>query len=144
MFDQNEAEQQGSGAQRSSSISTQLRPRPVRDGFLFWLPLQSITKSAVGVRRIHLGFHAERADLKTTKTPPRSLYPTSSRDKEPSLVWDNKSAIVETLSALVNMFKRSFHAAVSKDKAGKARKISKRSFRDDAKMRMYVVDVFHM
>lgn len=38
------------------------------------------------------------------------------------------------------MFKRSFHAAVSKDKAGKARKISKRSFRDDAKMRMYVLE----
>lgn len=32
-----------------------------------------------------------------------------------------------------NMFKRSF---ASKDRAGKTRKISKRSFRDDAKMRM--------
>jgi len=50
---------------------------------------------------------------------------------------------VERLRVLVKMFKRSFHAAVSKDKAGKARKISKRSFRDDAKMRMYVLSVFH-
>ncbi|WPH01920.1 Hypothetical protein R9X50_00477400 [Acrodontium crateriforme] len=33
------------------------------------------------------------------------------------------------------MFKRSF-AAASKDRAGKARKVSKRSFRDDAKQRM--------
>jgi len=34
------------------------------------------------------------------------------------------------------MFKRSFTAAASKDRAGKARKVSKRSFNDDAKQRL--------
>ncbi|KAK3112215.1 hypothetical protein LTR53_011753 [Teratosphaeriaceae sp. CCFEE 6253] len=41
---------------------------------------------------------------------------------------------IATLESRLKMFKRSF--AASKDKAGKARKISKRSFRDDAKQRM--------
>jgi hypothetical protein len=81
-------------------------------------PLQQIIKSEGSSR-----LPAARLDRSTH----HALSPETTTI--PSFVWNIKS-----IASQLTMFKRSF--AATKDRAGKARKVSKRSFRDDAKQRM--------
>lgn len=59
---------------------------------------------------------------------------TTLRIQRPSLVWDIQVQETSVRRYTITMFKRSFVG--SKDRVNKARKISKHSFRDDAKLRM--------
>lgn len=71
---------------------------------------------------------------RSTKTPANSLI---NRPTIPSLVFEGRQDTRDLRRdiSLAVMFKRSFNPA-SKERAGKARKVSKRSFRDDAKQRI--------